>query len=97
MSSTISFIVGTVVSGSSVLKTDGSAGAKSDTYGLASPAIGFHANAAGNIAFKDSDGNLVTATVTAGTSYPYRVAQVMSTNTTLTDAQIILLYGPGGK
>jgi len=95
--STISLIVGGYVAGSNAATTDGTTGAKSDTYALSKPAIGVHINAAGTITLKDPEGNLATFTVASGSSLAYRVSQVMSTNTSLTNAEFILLYGPGSK
>lgn len=80
---------------SSVLRSDGTTGtAKSDTLKLAAPAHGFHANAAGTVTAKDPDGNSNAFVVVAGGTYPYEVAQIMSTGTTLADTEIILGWGP---
>lgn len=95
--STISLIVGTYVSGTNAVKADGSTGAQSDAQDLRYPAIGIHCSAAGTITLLDGDGNQATFTVTAGSFYPYRIRRVLDTGTSLTDAEMVLLYGPGGK
>lgn len=94
---TISLIVGTYVSGTNAIKTNGSTGAQSDTLDLRYPAIGLHCSAAGTVALLDGDGNSATFTVTAGSFYPYRIRRVLDTGTSLADADMVLLYGPGGK
>lgn len=78
----------------SVLLSDGTTGsAKSDTLKLAAPALGFHANADGTVTIKDRYGNSVAHKVKEGNSYPYEVAQLMSTGTTLADTEINLGWG----
>lgn len=97
MSSTISLIVGDGVQGDVVVRAGGSSGAKSDTQNLDKPAVGFHVNVDGNISIKmstRSDAPTLYYVVKAGGSYPYRVARVMSTGTSLANADIVLLYGP---
>jgi hypothetical protein len=97
MSSTISLLVGDGVQGDVAVRAGGSTGAKSDTQNLDKPATGFHANVAGTVAIKmstRSDAPTLSFVVVAGGSYPYRVARVMSTGTSLTNAELVLLYGP---
>lgn len=97
MSSTISLLVGDGVQGDVAVRAGGSTGAKSDTQNLEKPSTGFHANVDGNISIKMStrDGApTLYYVVKAGGSYPYRVARVMSTGTSLANADIVLLYGP---
>lgn len=93
----IGLIVGTFKSGAAVLRVGGSAGARSDTQDLINPGVGVHANADGTIALRDSDGNSCEFVVKAGGFYPYRIARVLNTGTTLTNSQFNILYGPGAK
>lgn len=66
--------------------------ARSDTKDLAKQAVGFHAQAAGDIRIRFPDGTTATFTCAAGVSYPYRIKGIAATGTTLTAAQIVLLY-----
>lgn len=81
-------------SAASVLRDDDTTGtAKSDTRSLKVPASGFHANADGTVTIKDRHGNEVEYAVNAGTGYPYEVAQILATGTTLADSEIVLGWG----
>lgn len=81
--------------GANVLRSDGSTGScKSDTLKLAAPCHGFHANATGTVTVKDSAGTSVALDVAEGSTYPYEVAQIMSTGTTLADTDLVLGWGP---
>ncbi len=95
MSSTISFLAGSYIDGDRALLADGvTAGCQSDTQLLQKAAVGFVPTAAGTIKVGDGRGGYATFTVVAGSVYPVRVAQVYDTGTSLTNAQIQLLYGP---
>lgn len=94
MSSTISFLAGSYIDGDRALLANGTAGCQSDTQLLQKAAIGFVPTAAGTIKVGDGRGGYATFTVVAGSVYPVRVAQVYDTGTSLTNAQIQLLYGP---
>jgi len=96
MSSTISFSVGSRLSGDVALKSDDTAGVRSDTLNLKKHALGFHANADGAVAINrdpEVSGSVVIQ-VKQGQFYPYQVVRVFNTGTTLANADIILLYGP---
>lgn len=86
-------IVHKMIAGDLVLKTDTSAGAKSDTLSLQVPAHGFHVNVDGSIKFVDFYGNVNTLVVKAGQSYSYGCRQVWSTGTTLANSQFSLFWG----
>lgn len=94
--STISFVVRTRVPGDEALLADGTAGCLSNTKDLKNPPIAFMVKADGNVAINKVPlgGSSVVIPVTAGTIYPFEVTRFFSTNTTLTAAQIVLLYGP---
>lgn len=96
MSSAISFTVASRLPGDVALKSDGSAGVKSDTLNLGKQALGFHANADGTVAVNRDPqvSGAVTLQVTQGQFYPYQLVRVYSTNTSLSNAEIVLLYGP---
>ena len=94
--STISFIVRTRVPGDEALLADGTVGCLSDTKNLKNPPIAFMVKADGNVAINKTPlgGSSVVIPVTEGTIYPFEVTRFFSTSTTLTAAQIVLLYGP---
>lgn len=79
-------------SGSSVTTTDGSTGAKNDTYELSRHAVGILVTSAGDIKIKTLKGNERTINLAANVFYPLGVKQVYSTGTAQTNAQIVLLY-----
>ena len=79
--------------GDLVLKTDLSAGAKSDTLSLQVPAHGFHINVDGSIKYVDFYGNVNTLVVKAGQSYAYGCRQVYSTGTTLANSEFSIFWG----
>lgn len=64
----------------------------SDTLRMKNQAQGFHADADGTITLISPRGGSRTFTVKAGVYYPYRFVQVKATGTTLTAAQIGLLF-----
>jgi hypothetical protein len=82
-----------VVDGAAALKSDDSAGAKSDTLNLKTPAAAFHVNADGTIKIRTLRNVDVTLTVKAGCTYSYGVRRVFSTGTSLTNAEFALCYG----
>ncbi len=94
--STISFIVRTRVPGDEALLADDTVGCLSNTKNLKNPPIAFMVKADGNVAINKTPlgGSSVVIPVTAGTIYPFEVTRFFSTGTTLTAAQIVLLYGP---
>lgn len=67
---------------------------RSDTKRLALQAQGFHADADGTICIVSPKGREKIFTVVAGAYYPYRFVQIKATGTTLTAAQIGLLFMP---
>lgn len=79
-------------SGSNVTTTDGSTGAKNDTYELSRHAVGVMVTSAGDIKIKTLKGNARTINLAANVFYPLGVKQVYSTGTAQTNAQIVLLY-----
>lgn len=82
-----------VVGGDAALKSDGSAGAQSDTLDLKAPALGFHVNVAGTIKIRTPKDTDVTLTVLAGVYYAYGVKRVFDTGTSLADTEFALVYG----
>lgn len=66
----------------------------SDSLRLKFQAQGFHADADGTISLVSPAGRRKTFTVKAGVYYPYRFTQIRATGTTLTAAQIGLLFMP---
>lgn len=96
MSSTISFISNRRVSGSVALKSDNTAGVKSDTLDLKEPCLGIMVASDGTVAVNDSENTRVSVTLTlkAGVIYPFGIKRIFSTNTSLNNADITLLYGP---
>jgi len=88
----------TLLKGSEALKSNGVAGAQSDTLTLLRPAIGLliHANATGDIKVGHPDGSTTTIAdgeVAKGVIIPMMVRRVFDTGTTLTDAQYRLATG----
>ena len=82
----------TLLKGSEALKSNGAAGAQSDSLTLLRPAIGLliHADATGDIRIGHPDGSTTTIAdgeVSKGTIIPMMIRQVFDTGTTLTDAQ----------
>lgn len=65
-----------------------------DDLRLKFQAQGFHADADGTICIVSPKGREKTFTVVAGAYYPYRFVQIKATGTTLTAAQIGLLFMP---
>lgn len=81
--------------GDTVKLTDGSTGAKSDTYGLKREAIGFMLRAAGTFSFVTAEGDTqawASGELIVGQMYPHRIKQVRSTDTGLTNAQFDLFF-----
>lgn len=96
MSSTTSFIIRTRTPGDVGLLADGTVGILSDTKNLKKTCLAFMALAAGNVAVnQEPNGSTsVVIPVTAGQIVPFSCTRFFSTGTTITAAQIVLLYGP---
>jgi hypothetical protein len=81
-------------SASSVVREDGSVGtALSDTLKLQTPAHGIHFLAAGEVTIVDEDGNQSKIQGLAGNDYARLITQVRATGTTVTAANLVLLWG----
>lgn len=81
--------------GDLVKLTDGSTGAKSDTYELKRHAVGLMLRTAGAISLVTAEGDTQTwasGELNPGQMYPMGIKQVKSTGTGLTNAQFDLFF-----
>lgn len=78
--------------GDVVTKTNGVAGARSDTVDLARPCIGIHALAAGTVKVKTHKGCDAQFYITQGGTVSIVAVRVYDTGTSVANANLVLLF-----
>lgn len=95
MSTMIGFLISSSARGDEALKTDGAAGAKSDTLNLKRPAVGVLLSVAGTFKILTDEGDTQTyasGELALGVWHPIRVKRVFSTGTGLANTEFRLGY-----
>lgn len=93
MSGTIITAIPTnALNGNVALKSDGSAGVRSDLLGLKRYAIGLMVNAAGSVTVVTAKGGTVTLTPAVGVPIGLEIQQVRNTGTSVANGDIVLFY-----